>query len=94
MTIRSIEDYSHYLGIAVDDLEHALYKGTACGAWITWDEKSISIGSIVEGSDAEFSKTFVFPTDTESIDKWLDSLEDLCDEAWREANEWEEEEDI
>ena len=49
--------------------------------------KGVTIGSIVEGSNAEFSKTFTFPTTTEEVDAWLEELENLTDEAFREANE-------
>ncbi len=87
MQISNINDYAKYLGTEVKHLEKDLYKYTDCGAWIIWTDKDITIGSIVEGSDAEFSQTFTFPTTTEEIDAWLEELENLTDEAFREANE-------
>ena len=87
MIINNILDYANYLGIDVKDLEKAIYKGTSCGAWINWDDKKINIGSIVEGSDAEFDRTFYFPVDVKVIDDWFEELETLTEEAWLEAND-------
>lgn len=91
MVIQNIEDYAEYIGIETEHLKRAIYKGTACGAWIEWDEEKLMIGSIVEGSDAEFDRTFYFPVESEKIEAWFEQLEELTDEAWREANELEEE---
>lgn len=89
MVINSIKDYADYIGIEVEHLERAIYKGTACGAWICWDDEKMKIGSIVEGSDAEFDRTFYFPVDSEKIEAWFEELDELTDEAWCEANgEW------
>ena len=85
-TINSINDYCDHVGVDVQHIKRATYKYTDCGAWIEWDDDSISIGSIVEGSDAEFARTFHFPTTMEAIDAWFEELEYLTDEAWREAN--------
>ena len=86
MIINNIDDYCKYLGIEKDCLEKAIYKGTACGAWIHWDDEHIHIGSIVEGSNAEFDKEFKFPCDTDAIENWFGELEKLTTKAWREAN--------
>lgn len=88
MTINNIEDIVKGKGLErADQLDHYVYKYTDCGAWITWDEHSVTIGSIVEGSDAEFSETFCFPVDSDELDTWINQLEVLCDEAWHEAND-------
>ena len=86
MKIRNIEDLASYLGTKVDSLEHDVYKYTACGAWIRWDSETVTVGSIVEGSDAEFSKTLAFPFESEAYEAWISELETLTDEAWTEAN--------
>ena len=91
MIINNTNDLATYFGTTLDHLERDIYKYTECGAWITWTDSSVSIGSIVEGSDAEFSETFQFPVDSDEIDNWMEELEELCDEAWHEANDWEEE---
>lgn len=89
--IRNIEDLAAHYGTTVDRLKRDVYKCTECGAWISWDDKYVTVGSIVEGSDAEFSNTFSFPFDTDSYDSWIDELEILVDEAWHEANDCDEE---
>lgn len=53
----------------------------------------MTIGSIVEGSDAEFYQSFWFPVDTDVLDAWVNELEELCDEAWHEANDYLDEEE-
>lgn len=92
MVFNNIKDYADYIGVEVEHLERAIYKGTNCGAWITWDDKKMTIGSIVEGSDAEFDKAFYFPVDSDDIEAWFEELEELTDEAWHEANDEDEEE--
>ena len=86
MVINSIQDFAEYLGVGKNEIEKAIYKATACGAWIDWNTSGIRIGSIVEGSDAEFSQEFTFPVSSETIEAWLEELEELTDEAWKEAN--------
>lgn len=85
--IKDIKDYCEHFETDEKHLERDTYKYTDCGAYIFWNESSVTIGSIVEGSDAEFSKKFVFPCTAEEIDKWFDELEKLTDEAWHEAND-------
>lgn len=95
MIINSIEDIVKEKGLErADQLEHYVYKYTDCGAWITWDDNSVTIGSIVEGSDAEFGRSFLFPVDSDSLDAWINELEVLCDEAWHEANDDDEEDEV
>lgn len=92
MIINNIRELAEdHLGIEVKHLERAIYKDTECGAWITWDDDHVCVGSIVEGSDAEFSKTFSFPFPSHEYDNWIETLEEWCDEAWHEANDFSEE---
>lgn len=86
MTIRNIDDLASLFGTTPDHLEHAIYKGTSCGAWIQWNCTSVSIGSIVEGSDAEFSRKFSYPFESTAVFSWLDELDSLTTRAWNEAN--------
>ena len=89
MKINSIYDLCDYLGTNPDRISRDLYKYTDCGAWIEWDDNFVDIGSIVEGSDAEFHRTLKFPFDSDDYDDWICKLECLVDEAWHEANdEW------
>ena len=91
MVLHNIGELSYELGSDVEHLKRDVYKYTACGAWIEWTDRTVTIGSIVEGSDAEFDRTFEFPVYLSEIDNWFDELERLTDEAWQEANGDEEE---
>lgn len=92
MKINNINDLANYYGIEVKDLKRTIYKGTDCGAWIHWTDNEVSIGSIVEGSEAEFSRDFYYPFDSIELDSWFEELEKLVDEAWHEANDEDDEE--
>lgn len=37
-------------------IARSLYKFTNCGAFIHFDDKGVVVGTIIEGSDAEFSE--------------------------------------
>lgn len=91
MVINNIHDLAIHLGTSVDRLEHDIYKYTDCGAWIKWTPTLVEIGSIVEGSDAEFSEQFVFPFSSNSFDDYVTELEATVDYYWHEANGWDEE---
>lgn len=94
MVLNNITELAKWYGEEDEDrLPKAIYKGTECGAWIQWDNATVTIGSIVEGSDAEFAETFTFPVSSETVEEWLEELEDLTDAAWHEANDGEGEED-
>ena len=85
--LNNINDYAECLGTSVSSLKRDVYKYTDCGAWIDWTDESMTIGSIVEGSDAEFAMTFKFPVYLDEVDEWFEELEQLTDEAWHEAND-------
>ena len=87
MTIKNIKDFCEYVGVEDNELEKAIYNGTACGAYIHWNSEWIEIGSIVEGSDAEFNEWLCFPFDTEKYEDWINELEHLTSEVWKLANE-------
>lgn len=86
MIINNIHDLAAYFGTDEEHLERAIYNGTYCGAWINWTHSKVNIGSIVEGSDAEFDESFEFPFDSSAVDEWLEELERLTSTAWNEAN--------
>lgn len=89
-----IEAIAKTIGIEPDAkrIDRAIYKGTACGAWVRFDEKGIMVGTIVEGSDAEFSKRIdLTGIDTDEAGEkllaerfWaaLQEAEDFSDEVW------------
>ena len=81
------------------EIARCVYRDTDCGAWVRFDEDGILVGSIVEGSDAEFSER-VHVDDLMELDeadgavllvqRWdaaLDVIEGLVAEAWAEMQE-------
>ena len=85
--INNIQDVAEKVwGTEVEHLEHDVYKYTLCGAWICWDENWVQVGSIVEGTDAEFERTFEYPFDSDEMDHWIGDLEKLTSKAWKDAN--------
>jgi hypothetical protein len=83
-----------YIGEPDPELwDRRIYKGTACGAWLRVKNAiTITIGSIVEGSDAEFHQDLEFPFTEEDLSKCFQWLEDECSYEWDIANpEWAEE---
>ena len=84
--IRSIKDlFTVVEGFDKSDMKKSIssivYSETDCGAWITYDNKGINIGSIVEGSDAEFSTRFDYPFLAKSLANYIDDLEIMVEEA-------------
>lgn len=66
----------------VKRLERAIYKYTNCGAWIQEKMDGVLVGSIVEGSDSEFSHFLSFPFNEEDFSNTILWLEDMCEEEW------------
>ena len=92
MVVNNIMDIVKGKGLETpEQLHHFVYKYTNCGAYIYWDERSVSIGSTVEGSYEEFNETFYFPVESWILDHWVHYLEELCEQAWRDAHKDEEE---
>jgi hypothetical protein len=53
-------------------IDRAIYKETDCGAWVRFDDKGIMVGTIVEGSDAEYSERI----------ELSDQEDELCKRFW------------
>lgn len=93
--INNIQDLANYLGISTQGstteiarwVDRAFYKATDCGGWITLKDNGIVIGSIVEGSDAEFSVFLKFPISFDEFENTVEWLEASCREEWHAANE-------
>jgi len=81
-------------GCPVHRIQKALFKGTACGAWIQFTESGLAVGSIVEGSDIDCESHYFDWTGEEDVEsflsKALDEIELEADILWRERNEFEE----
>ena len=89
--IHNIAELAEEYGTTVDRLERDIYKYTACGAWIDWDDKQVCLGTIVEGSDIEIEASpLEFPFEMDEFWNTLKWVEAEADCAW---NEWGEEEE-
>lgn len=99
MLIRNITDLADYVGVNAvgthaeveQRLQRAIYKGTDCGAWIRCWETEVVIGTIVEGSDAEFTESMTYPFDSNDYDWKLDFLEEQAEYEWNRCNQEDEE---
>lgn len=69
-----------------EDLNKAIYKNTACGAWLKTDGKKVRVGSIVEGSDFEIEREITFPFSYLNWVNIISEIEEACAVAWEEAN--------
>ncbi len=57
----------HELGDDPGKWDRAIYKRTECGAWLKIDGLTVTIGSIVEGSDVEISESLTYPFSKEAF---------------------------
>jgi hypothetical protein len=72
------------------DLETAkrtLYKQTSCGAWLKVEGDNVTLGCIIEGSDAEVkADALAFPFSVSDLEHTMAWVDDRADELWVEAN--------
>ena len=69
------------------DVVRNTYKYTDCGAWITRDFTSITVGSIVEGVDWDTDTyTLQFPFKIQEFWDMLQSVEDEANEIWKDTH--------
>lgn len=72
-------------------IRKAVYKGTTCGAWVAFNDAGVSVGSIVEGIDAETQvHTLTYPFNNVAFWAALDDVENEAQEIWDENNSEEE----
>jgi len=72
-----------------DEAERAIYKSTECGAWLKFSRDGVSVGSIVEGSDAEAGPIWLGYADgftKDDLQLAIDEIESVADVLWIEAN--------
>lgn len=81
-------------------IDRAIYKGTDCGAWVRFDEQGVKVGTIVEGSDAEYSERISLVGITTDLEEaecerliaerfWeaVEACERFASEVWQEMEE-------
>ncbi len=89
-----LRDYFDTVGGAtVEQISRSVFNATECGAWVKVnDDASITFGSIVEGSDAEFTCDPIQTIERDEISiqadikQAIEWLEGECAAAWHEAN--------
>ncbi len=68
-------------------LDRDFYKATACGGHVTLEtDGQITIGTIVEGSDAEYGQPIPANATKRDIRRAVAAMERWADAAWKEAN--------
>lgn len=90
--ICSVDDLCDALDTTVDRLERDMFKYTACGMPISWDDKRVTLCVYAEGADAEWSYDLVFPFTMGEFNHTVEVVEEESDELWHEWNDEEEEE--
>jgi hypothetical protein len=81
-----VETIANSIGIEPypEKINRAIYRGTDCGAWVKFDEDGILVGTIVEGSEAEYSERIELTDDPDELCKrfWdaIQNCEDFSDE--------------
>lgn len=86
-TIRNERDLFKLYGVRdAKQLDRAVYKDTECGAWVRIEGRQVNVGTIVEGSDAEFREKLTFPFTLKEWEEAITSLEERADETWRFVN--------
>jgi hypothetical protein len=88
-TIKTEKDILSYL--SAENQEQAkrhLYKSTECGAWISFEEKGITLGSIVEGADYGIdTDALLYPFTSKEFEETIAYIECEAESAWIESNQ-------
>jgi len=94
-TIHNIEDLALEVcgdkNASFSSIEKAVYDGTSCGAWISIvsgvERDGIHVGSMVEGSDAEFSADPIwFPFDSKELWEATEYVDGEASAEWEMTN--------
>ena len=90
--ICSVNDLCDYLCTTPERLEHDMFKYTACGMPISWDDEKVTLGVYAEGADAGYSHDLLFPFTGKEFDDLVEYVEQESDELWHMWNDGEEDE--
>tara|TARA_R100000005_G_C4905597_1_gene145670 strand:- start:404 stop:682 length:279 start_codon:yes stop_codon:yes gene_type:complete len=86
MNIKNLKDFLKERLLGEEDFSQVqknTFKFTECGAYIEEDEDGIAIGSIIEGSDLETSKTFLrYPFEIQEFWDALEATEKEAQQLW------------
>ena len=89
--ICSVNDLCDYLGTTPDRLERDMFKYTACGMPIAWDDDKVTLCVYAEGADSEWSHDLFFPFTAKEFNNLVDYVEEESEQLWHEWNDDEEE---
>jgi hypothetical protein len=87
--VRNHEELASFVGVSVEGLAKAIYKGTTCGASLTLlsagdVEAGVVVGSIVEGVDqTTHFYELTYPFEGEALWDKLDEVEEEAAEIWQ-----------
>lgn len=75
-----------------ESIKEAVYDNTECGAFVAfYTDRTVGVGSIIEGSDAEVSPiTIAYTDDGTFIDQFKEAVQEVESQAhqlWLEAND-------
>lgn len=92
-SIRNIGDVAELItdgmwdkkGDVENQIKNALYKSTECGMWFAATSNGFEIGSIVEGSQAEFCEKFTYPVKPSVLADVIDEIESQVDQVLQES---------
>jgi len=85
--IKSVKDLANEVGVEVEGIERAIYKGTDCGAWINLKVDCVETGSIVEGVEqCTQTYTLEYPFSAEEFWSALECVEHEADEIWNDTH--------
>ena len=94
--MEELNEWAGLEGADVRRISRAVYKGTDCGAWLNVDERGLSVGSIVEGSDVDCTTHYLswgeyLGMEEGELRTWLNSalveIEEEANILWHEWNE-------
>ncbi len=91
-SIRNIGDVAELItdgmwdknGDVENQIKNSLYKSTECGMWFSATPNGFEIGSIVEGSNAEFSESFTYPVNPTVLASVIDEIESQVEQVFQE----------
>lgn len=89
-TFQNLNDLLTYFGAnSVEQLERQVYKANDCGPWlnVSNDQKTVNVGTIVEGSPAEIALKLRFPFTLAQWNKAFNTLEKFADLHFQEGGE-------
>lgn len=88
--IKNLEELADHVGAnnpTATSISRRVYKDTACVAWVSEEDGTVKIGSIVEGVERTTEvQELEFPFSEEEWDEAVQAVEDEAEEIWSETH--------